>query len=48
MEHVQQTVKKFTDLAAEMDWPYTLFDWEWDAMQNGGNVEMLQDMLYQR
>lgn len=34
-----QTVKKFTDLAAEMDWPYTLFDWEWDAMQNGGNVE---------
>lgn len=33
------TVKKFTDLAADMDWPYTLFDWEWDAMQNGGNVE---------
>src|SRR5690554_3974596 len=22
-----------------MDWPYTLFDWEWDAMHNGGNVE---------
>lgn len=34
-----QTVKKFTDLAADMDWPYTLFDWEWDVMQNGGNVE---------
>ena len=34
-----QTVCKFTDLAAAMDWPYTLFDWEWDAMTNGGNVE---------
>jgi hypothetical protein len=34
-----QTVKKFTDLAASMDWPYTLFDWEWDAMGNGGDVE---------
>ncbi|SFD88265.1 glycoside hydrolase family 97 protein [Thermophagus xiamenensis] len=34
-----QTVKKFTDLAARMDWPYTLFDWEWDAMGNGGDVE---------
>lgn len=34
-----QTVCSFTDLAAAMDWPYTLFDWEWDAMTNGGNVE---------
>ncbi|WP_291860545.1 glycoside hydrolase family 97 N-terminal domain-containing protein, partial [Marinilabilia sp.] len=34
-----QTVKEFTDLAAAMDWPYTLFDWEWDAMANGGDVE---------
>nr|MDA3817286.1 glycoside hydrolase family 97 catalytic domain-containing protein [Prolixibacteraceae bacterium] len=34
-----QTVNKFTDLAAAMDWPYTLFDWEWDAMSNGGDVE---------
>lgn len=34
-----QTVKKFTDLAAAMDWPYTLFDWEWDSMTNGGDVE---------
>jgi alpha-glucosidase len=34
-----QTVGRFTDLAAAMDWPYTLFDWEWDAMTNGGNVE---------
>ena len=34
-----QTVKRFTDLAAAMGWPYTLFDWEWDVMSNGGNVE---------
>jgi alpha-glucosidase len=34
-----QTVASFTDLAASMDWPYTLFDWEWDVMSNGGNVE---------
>ena len=34
-----QTVKKFTDLAAAMNWSYTLFDWEWDAMTNGGDVE---------
>ncbi|MBN1183897.1 MAG: glycoside hydrolase family 97 catalytic domain-containing protein [Bacteroidales bacterium] len=34
-----QTVCNFTDLAAAMNWPYTLFDWEWDAMENGGNVE---------
>lgn len=29
----------FADLAASMDWPYTLLDWEWDAMGNGGNLE---------
>ncbi|WP_345954349.1 glycoside hydrolase family 97 catalytic domain-containing protein [Mucilaginibacter sp. PAMB04168] len=34
-----KTVKAFADLAAEMNWPYTLLDWEWDAMTNGGNVE---------
>lgn len=34
-----QTVKAFADLADEMNWPYTLLDWEWDAMTNGGNVE---------
>jgi hypothetical protein len=34
-----QTVSAFTDLAAAMNWPYTLFDWEWDAMSNGGDVE---------
>ncbi|HMS70136.1 MAG TPA: glycoside hydrolase family 97 catalytic domain-containing protein [Saprospiraceae bacterium] len=34
-----QIVKKFADLAAEMNWSYTLLDWEWDGMSNGGNVE---------
>lgn len=29
----------FADLAAEMNWPYTLLDWEWDAMGNGGKLE---------
>ncbi len=32
-------VCEFADLAAAMNWPYTLLDWEWDAMENGGNVE---------
>lgn len=32
-------VTDFADLAAEMNWPYTLLDWEWDGMTNGGNVE---------
>lgn len=34
-----KTVCKFADLAAEMNWPYTLLDWEWDEMGNGGNLE---------
>jgi alpha-glucosidase len=29
----------FADLAASMGWPYTLLDWEWDTMSNGGNLE---------
>nr|WP_319398968.1 glycoside hydrolase family 97 catalytic domain-containing protein [uncultured Carboxylicivirga sp.] len=33
-----QVVCKFADLAADMGWPYTLLDWEWDAMSNGGNL----------
>jgi alpha-glucosidase len=32
-------VTAFADLAAEMGWPYTLLDWEWDSMTNGGNLE---------
>jgi len=34
-----KVVCAFTDLAARMNWPYTLFDWEWDAMANGGTLE---------
>ncbi|WP_291909082.1 glycoside hydrolase family 97 protein [Chitinophaga sp. CB10] len=34
-----QIVCSFADLAAEMNWPYTLLDWEWDAMGNGGKLE---------
>ncbi len=30
---------EYVDLAVEMEWPYTLIDWEWDAMTNGGNIE---------
>lgn len=32
-------VTGFADLAAAMNWPYTLLDWEWDGMTNGGNLE---------
>lgn len=32
-------VTDFADLAVEMNWPYTLLDWEWDSMTNGGNLE---------
>lgn len=34
-----KTVCAFADLAAEMGWPYTLLDWEWDSMGNGGKLE---------
>lgn len=34
-----QVVCSFADLAARMGWPYTLLDWEWDAMSNGGNLQ---------
>lgn len=34
-----KVVCEFADLAANMGWPYTLLDWEWDAMGNGGNLE---------
>lgn len=34
-----QVVCKFADLAARMGWPYTLLDWEWDSMSNGGDLE---------
>lgn len=35
-------VCEFADLAVTMGWPYTLLDWEWDTMGNGG---MLEDAL---
>ena len=34
-----QVVKEFADLASKMGWRYSLMDWEWDTMGNGGNVE---------
>lgn len=34
-----KVVCEFADLAAKMNWPYTLLDWEWDAMSNGGKLE---------
>jgi alpha-glucosidase len=34
-----QVVCEFADLAARMGWTYTLLDWEWDKMENGGNLE---------
>ena len=30
---------KYVDLAASMGWEYVLFDWEWESMENGGNLE---------
>ena len=33
-----QKLVEYVDLAAEMGWPYTLIDWEWDQMGNGGDV----------
>ena len=34
-----QKVKEYIDLAHDMGWPYTLIDWEWDEMSNGGKIE---------
>ena len=33
---------EFIDLAADMDWPYCLVDWEWPEME-GGDIEELLD-----
>ena len=38
----------FADLAVKMDWPYTLLDWEWDAMGNGGNLEDALKYIHSR
>ena len=34
-----KTCCQYVDLAKEMGWEYVLFDWEWDAMTNGGRLE---------
>ncbi|MEQ8552560.1 MAG: glycoside hydrolase family 97 catalytic domain-containing protein [Cyclobacteriaceae bacterium] len=34
-----EVVTDFADMAVEMGWPYTLLDWEWDAMTNGGDLD---------
>lgn len=33
-----QVVKEYIDLASEMGWPYSLIDWEWPEMANGGDI----------
>ena len=33
-----QKVVEYIDLAAKMNWPYVLIDWEWDVMGNGGDI----------
>jgi len=34
-----KTVCQFANLAATMGWRYTLLDWEWDTMTDGGNLD---------
>jgi len=34
-----KVVSEYVDLAVAMKWPYTLIDWEWDVMGNGGTIE---------
>lgn len=34
-----QKLKAYVDLAADMGWTYSLIDWEWNEMGNGGTVE---------
>lgn len=41
-------VKDYIDLAAEMGWPYVLIDWEWDIMENGGNIRDAIDYAHQK
>ncbi|HEY9124983.1 MAG TPA: glycoside hydrolase family 97 catalytic domain-containing protein, partial [Bacteroidales bacterium] len=43
-----KTVCEFADLAAAMGWPYTLLDWEWDQMGNGGNLEDAVKYIYSK
>ncbi len=41
-----RTVCKFADLAASMGWRYTLLDWEWDVMADGGNLNDALDYIH--
>lgn len=34
-----QLVKQYIDMAAALKLPYVLIDWEWDVMENGGNID---------
>lgn len=43
-----QVVCRFADLAAEMGWPYTLLDWEWDVMSNGGDLEDALEYIHSK
>ncbi len=41
-----KTVCAFADLAATMGWPYTLLDWEWDSMGDGGQLADALDYIH--
>lgn len=43
-----QVVTRFADLAATMGWRYTLLDWEWDSMGNGGNLEDALEYIHSK
>ncbi|OJU50624.1 MAG: alpha-glucosidase, partial [Bacteroidales bacterium 45-6] len=43
-----KVVCDFADLAASMNWSYTLLDWEWDAMGNGGKLEDAVKYIYSK
>ncbi len=34
-----QIVKSYIDMAAQIGLPYVLIDWEWDLMDNGGDID---------
>ena len=41
-------LKEYVDLAADMGWPYTLIDAEWDSMSNGGTIETVADYAHSK
>lgn len=43
-----QVVCEFADLAAKMGWMYTLLDWEWDTMGNGGDLQDAVDYIHSK